>query len=100
MEDILRERGVEFDVIRYIDKPLDRATLERIVDAVPDPPATLVRKDKNFQSLGLNADDYVERDAVVDLLVEHGELMERPVIFRGERAVIGRPSEKVLDLLD
>lgn len=67
---------------------------------MPDEPAELVRKDKKFKELGLNADAYVTRAAVVDLLLEHPALMQRPVIVRGRRAVIARPSEKVLELLD
>ena len=54
----------------------------------------------HFKQLGLSAGDYTERDAVITLLLEHPELMERPVVFVGDRAVIARPSEKVLELLD
>ena len=98
--DILGERGVETDVVEYLKAPPDRATVERILDAIPDPPAELVRKDKRFQDLGLSKDDYTDRESVTALLLEHPELMQRPVVFRGERAVIARPSEKVLELLD
>ena len=98
--DILGDKGVETDVVEYLKAPPDRATLERILDAIPDPPAALVRKDKRFDELGLNADDYTDRESVITLLSEHPELMQRPVVFRGERAVIARPSEKVLELLD
>lgn len=100
MLEILRDRGVEFDVIEYLKSPLDRAGLERILDAIPDPPAELVRKDKRFGELGLNADDYTTRDTVVALLLEHPELMQRPVVFRGDEALICRPSEKVLAFLE
>ena len=96
---ILEEHGVAADVVEYLKAPPDRATLERIVDAISDPPEALVRKDKRFDELGLDARDYADRRAVVDLLVVHPELMERPVVFVGERAVIARPSEKVLELL-
>jgi arsenate reductase (glutaredoxin) len=96
---ILADEGIETDVVEYIKAPPDRATLERIVDTIPNPPAELVRKDKRFKDLGLDAADYTERDAVVALLLEHPELMERPVVFRGDRAVIARPSELVLDLV-
>jgi arsenate reductase len=98
--DILRERGVEFDVVEYLKTPPDRATLERILDHVPDPPADLVRKDKRFKELGLDEADYQTREQVIDLLLEHPELMQRPVVSRGERAIIARPSDKVLELLD
>jgi arsenate reductase (glutaredoxin) len=97
--EILREHGVETDVVEYLKAPPDRATLERIVDAIPNPPAELVRKDKRFKELGLDPADYQSRDEVVELLVARPELMERPVVFRGSRAVIARPSETVLELL-
>jgi len=96
----LRERDVEFDVIEYLKTPLSREALERIVDLVPDNPQEMVRKDKNFKELGLDADDYISKEAVVNVLLEHPKLMQRPIIIRGEHAVIGRPSEKVLALLD
>jgi arsenate reductase (glutaredoxin) len=98
--EILADKGVEHDVVEYLKAPPDRAALERILDAVADVPAELVRKDGRFDELGLTASDYTTREAVIELLLEHPELMQRPVIFRGERAVIARPSEKVLELLD
>jgi len=100
VQEILRDRGVEFDVVEYLKQPLDRAGLEHILEAIPDAPDALVRKDKRFAELGLRAEDYMQRDAVVRLLLAHPELMQRPVVFRGSRALIARPAEKVLDLLD
>ena len=96
----MRERDVEFDVIEYLKTPLSREDLERIVDLVPESPEEMVRKDKNFSELGLNADEYKSKDTVVEILLEHPKLMQRPVMIRGEQAVIGRPSEKVLALLE
>jgi arsenate reductase len=96
--EILRQRGVEAEVIEYLQQPLDRAALERVLALLPDEPAALVRKDKRFAALGLDAASYTTREAVVALLLDHPELMERPVVIRGRRAVIARPSEKVLDL--
>jgi arsenate reductase len=98
---ILEERGVDADVVKYLDTPPDRATLERILDAIDEPPSALVRTDdKKFKDLGLQARDYTDRDAVIGLLLEQPALMQRPVVFVGDKAVIARPSEKVLDLLD
>jgi len=98
--DILATRGVAHDTIEYLKAPPDRATLTRILDLLQSPPAELVRKDKRFKELGLDAARYQTREQVLALLLEHPELMERPVIIRGNRAVIARPSEKVLDLLE
>jgi arsenate reductase (glutaredoxin) len=98
--EILCERGVTHDVVEYLKAPPDRATLARILDLLGGDPAALVRKDKRFKELGLREADYRTREQVVVLLLEHPELMERPVVIRGSRAVIARPSERVLDLLD
>lgn len=62
-------------------------------------PQDLVRKDKRFKDLGLNADDYRTKSAVVEVLLEHPELMERPVVVKGNKAVIARPSDKVEEFL-
>jgi arsenate reductase (glutaredoxin) len=96
----LRDRNVEFDVIEYLKQPPSRETLMQFLDLLPNEPADLVRKDKKFKQLGLQADDYVTREAVVDLLLQHPVLMQRPVIIRGDRAVIARPSDIVNELLD
>ena len=96
----MRDRNVEFDVIEYLKQPPSRETLMQFLELLPNEPADLVRKDKNFKQLGLKADDYVTREAVVDLLLEHPVLMQRPVIIRGKRAVIARPSDTVNELLD
>ena len=88
-------------MIEYLKAAADRADARSASSTlIPDAPAALVRKDKRFKELGLDAADYETKDQVVALLLEHPELMERPVVFRGDRAVIARPSEKVLELLD
>jgi arsenate reductase len=97
---LLQERGVSPEVVEYLKTPLDRATFERFLDLLPDPPADLVRKDKRFAELGLDPADYATREQVVAVLLKHPELMQRPVIVRGNRAVLARPSEKVLALVD
>lgn len=98
--DILRDRSVEFDVIEYLKQPLSRDDFNRFLDLLPNDPADLIRKDKNFKSLELKADDYVTRKAVVELLLAHPTLMQRPIVVRGEHAVIARPSDTVNQLLD
>ena len=62
--------------------------------------ADLVRKDSLFAKLGRNEADYQTPGAVVDLLVKHPRLMQRPVVMTPEGAVIGRPKHRVSELLD
>jgi len=97
---ILRERGVAPDVVEYLKAPLDRAALERILVLLGGPPAALVRHDTRFAELGLDPAGHATREQVVALLLEHPELMERPVVVRGEHAVIARPPERVLELFE
>lgn len=66
---------------------------------LPNEPVELVRVDGYFKELGLDIGDYQSAGAVVDLLMEHPKLMQRPVVVRGNRAVIARPPELVEDLL-
>lgn len=95
---MLKGRGVEFDTIEYLKTPPTRATLERIIAMIGEPVAELVRKDKRFDELKLKADNYTTKDAVIDLLLAHPELMQRPIVIREGRAVIARPAEKLAAL--
>jgi arsenate reductase len=97
---LLRERGVEFDAVDYMKEPLDRAGLANLLDLLSGPAADLVRKDKRFKELGLDEKNFTTARAVADLLAEHPALMQRPVAVRGGKAVIARPPEKVLELLE
>jgi arsenate reductase len=98
--EILRDRGIACEVVEYLKTRPDAATLGRILDLLAGPPGDLVRKDTRFRELGLEANRYTTREAVITLLLEHPELMERPVVIQGDRAVIARPSERVLELID
>ena len=97
---ILEERTTDPEVVLYLETPPSTAELERLLDLLEDPPADLVRKDKRFAELGLVESDYQTREQVVAILVEHPELMQRPIIVKSNRAVLARPSEKVLTLLE
>jgi arsenate reductase (glutaredoxin) len=97
---ILNERGVDHDVVEYLKAPPDRATLGRILTLLGGAPGALVRRDSRYKELGLREADHATREQVIELLLKHPELMERPVVIRGDQAVIGRPPERVLELLE
>ena len=80
--------------------PPDREALERIVSLLEDPVEDLVRKDSQFKKLELDPDDFVGNpDAVIDLLVERKALLQRPVVVTETAAIIGRPKERIRELL-
>ncbi len=88
--------GIEPEIVLYMKNPPDRETLQHLVSTLEDPVEDLVRKDAKFKKLGLDPEDYVGNpEAVVDLLSEHKELMQRPVLVKGDRAIIGRPKDRI-----
>lgn len=92
----LEESGVEFDTVLYLKEPPSRADLERIVGHLDGSVAELVRRDDNFKALGLDPKGLDDAAAVVDVLVEHPELMQRPLLETSDRAAVARPPEEVV----
>ncbi|HUC33835.1 MAG TPA: ArsC/Spx/MgsR family protein [Ilumatobacteraceae bacterium] len=79
--------------------PPDEATLRSIIAKLEDPVTDLVRRDSLWQKLGLTDADAATDDQVVALLLEHKQLMQRPVIVTADKAIIGRPKDRVRELL-
>lgn len=97
---VAEELGVEHETVLYMKEPPDRKALEHIVSILEDPVEDLVRKDSKFKKMELNPDDYVDNpEAVIDLLLNHKALMQRPVVVKGQRAIIGRPKSRIAELL-
>jgi arsenate reductase len=63
------------------------------------PAADLIRKDKRFKELKLDPANYADKKSVIALLLDHPELMQRPIVIRGKRAIIARTPEKLEALL-
>ena len=66
-----------------------------LLDQLEDPPTDLVRRDAKFKSYGLSEDDVATGAQVADVLAEHPELLQRPVLVKGGKAIIGRPKDRV-----
>ncbi|MDQ1515320.1 MAG: hypothetical protein QOE80_1150 [Actinomycetota bacterium] len=98
VQGILAERGVDADYVRYLDQTPDRADLQAVLARLgTDDPRSIMRTGEAvYKNLGLAGAD---REALLDAMVAHPILIERPIVIRGDRAVIGRPPENVLDLL-
>jgi arsenate reductase len=96
---IAEELGVDVDVVVYQKTPPDRATLESIVKKLQDPVTDLVRRDSQFQKLGLSDAEVASAKQVVDILLKHKMLLQRPVVVTDSVAIIGRPKERVRELL-
>lgn len=96
---IAQELGVDAEVVLYIKTPPDADTLRSIIAKLEDPVTDLVRRDSLWKKLGLTDDDVRTADQVVAVLVKHKQLLQRPLVVTAKRAIIGRPKDRVRDLL-
>ena len=97
---VAEELGVEHEVILYIKTPPDRAALKKIVAGLEDPVEDLVRKDSKFKKLELDPDDFVGNpEAVIEILLKHKQLLQRPVLVKGRKSIIGRPKARIAEFL-
>ena len=97
---VAEELGVDHEVVLYIKEPPGRKELETIVAGLEDPVEDLVRKDSKFKKLELKPDDFVGNpEAVIEILLKHKQLLQRPVLVKGKKAIIGRPKARIYDFL-
>lgn len=97
---LLRQQGQEPEVVLYLKDPPGMAELEEICRFLGVEPQQIVRsKERRWRELGLSIDEPRDRDEWLQLLVDNPALIERPIVVRNGRAVIGRPPERVLELL-
>jgi len=96
---VAEELGVDADIVIYQKTPPDAATLRAIIAKLEDPVTDLVRRDALWDKLGLTDADAASTDQVVGLLTEHKMLLQRPLLVTADRAIIGRPKDRVADLL-
>lgn len=99
LKEILDQHGDTYVLVEYLRAPPGRGVLESIVAALDTNASDLVRRDGRFRELGLTDGDCSTATQVVDLLLAHPELLERPVVVRDGRAMIARPPERVLEML-
>ena len=99
MDKLLRERGVDFSKVNYYIEPLSKKKLTELVRKMGIKPRELLRKSEPiYRELGLAKDEFSDTE-LISLMVEHPDLLQRPIVERGERAVWGRPTENVEEIL-
>jgi arsenate reductase len=97
---LLEERGIDFERVNYHVEPLPEPKIRELLAKAGIAPREALRtKEPAYRELGLDARD-VPDDELIALMAEHPQLLQRPVVERGERAVLARPPERVLEILD
>jgi arsenate reductase len=95
---LLEENGVEAEVVRYLDNPPSKEELKALLKKLGISARALMRtKEKIYKELGLK--DVDDEEKLIEAMVQHPKLIERPVVIKGDKAVIGRPPEKVLEIV-
>lgn len=97
---LLKEKGVEPQVVLYLETPPDAATIKQLLKmlGMSGPRALMRQKEDLYKSLNL-ADDSLDEAALIQAMVENPKLIERPIVVHGGKARIGRPPEAVLEIL-
>lgn len=96
---LIQERGIQPKVIEYLNQPPSKAQLQKILIQLGMNARELIRKkEPEYKQLGLD-DPGLTDDQLIDAMVEHPKLIERPIVVSGGKAALGRPPEKVLEIL-
>ncbi len=98
--EFLQEKGIEPDVIKYMDNPLDEAALKKLLAMLGMKPRELMRKhEKVFKDAGLDDPTFTD-DELIEAMAQCPSLIERPIVVNNGKAVLARPPEVVLDILE
>ena len=99
MDKLLRESGIPFEKVNYYTAPLSKKKLSELLRKMAMKPRELLRSSEPvYKELGLGKSDFTDSE-LIDLMVKHPDLIQRPIVERGDRAVLGRPTENVKSLL-
>lgn len=95
---LLQEQGIEPDIIEYLQTPPNKAQLNEILDMLGMEPREFMRTNESeYKDAGL-ADDSLSRDDLINAMLEHPILIQRPIVLIQDKAAIGRPPEQILEL--
>lgn len=95
---LLAERGIEPEIIEYLKTPPDATQLEKILDLLELEPRQLLRTgESEYKELGL-VDTGLSRQQLIEAMVEHPKLIQRPIVLANDKAALGRPPEQVLGI--
>lgn len=102
---MLQNAGVDHDVVLYMKEKPGRDVIAPLVAKLEDDPGDLVRRDKFFKDKilgegGFDESTLSDPEVVIDLLVTHPRLLQRPVVMKGDTAIIGRPRDRVPALFE
>ena len=95
----LKESGVSFDAVNYYVDPIPKAKLRELLRKMGISARQLLRtKEETYKKLRLGERELTD-DQIIDLMVEHPDLIQRPIVEKGARAILARPAERLKEIL-
>ena len=95
----LKESGVDFDAVNYYTDPLSKSKLKELLKKMGIPAAELLRKKEDIYKTLKLADKKLNDDELVDLMAKHPDLIQRPIVEKGAKAILARPAERLKEIL-
>lgn len=96
---LLQQQGIEPIIIEYLQNPPNHQQLDSILRGLDMEPRDLMRKNEaEYKDLQLS-DESLSRDQLIEVMIKHPRLIERPIVVAGDQIAIGRPPESVLTIL-
>ena len=96
---LLEERGIEPEMVLYLETPPDKKTLKEVLQKLGISARQLLRTGDDAYKENNLADDSLSEEQLIDAMVANPKLIERPIVINGDKAALGRPPEQVLDIL-
>lgn len=96
---LLEERNIEPEIVLYLDTPPDAETLKALLQKLGISARQLLRKGEAAFKENNLSDKSLTDEQLIDAMVAHPKLIERPIVINGDKAALGRPPEQVLDIL-
>jgi arsenate reductase len=95
---ILETENADFKVIKYLDEKLDTQELRHIIKLLNIKPIDLIRKNESLWKDNFKNSTFTDIE-LIDIMVKHPKLIERPIVVNGDKAIIGRPPQVILDII-
>lgn len=96
--EILETKKVDYKIIKYIDFPLSEEKLSKIINLLKIRPIELVRKNESIWKENFKHLDF-KNEELIKVMAKYPQLIERPIVINGDKAIIGRPPKKILDII-
>ena len=96
--EILETKKADYEVIKYLDIPLSEEKLSKIIKLLKIEPIELVRKNESIWKENFKHLDFTDKE-LIQVMAKYPQLIERPIVINGNKATIGRPPKKILDII-